>query len=59
VTWTSTVRNSGNVLPLKKNAKVYVAGRNADNIGNQAGGWTVQWQGVSGGYNKNKEKKLK
>jgi beta-glucosidase len=42
------LKNSGKVLPLKKNAKVYVAGRNADNIGNQAGGWTVQWQGVSG-----------
>jgi beta-glucosidase len=25
-----------------------VAGRNADDIGNQAGGWTVAWQGVSG-----------
>jgi beta-glucosidase len=25
----------------------YAAGRNADNIGNQAGGWTIQWQGVS------------
>jgi beta-glucosidase len=42
------LRNTGNVLPLRKNAKVYVAGRNADDIGNQAGGWTVQWQGVSG-----------
>jgi beta-glucosidase len=42
------LKNSGNVLPLKKNQKVYVAGRNADDIGNQAGGWTVQWQGVSG-----------
>jgi hypothetical protein len=42
------LKNSGNVLPLKKNAKVYVAGRNADDIGNQAGGWTVQWQGVAG-----------
>ncbi|HST67523.1 MAG TPA: glycoside hydrolase family 3 N-terminal domain-containing protein [Mycobacteriales bacterium] len=42
------LRNNGNVLPLKRNAKVYVAGRNAENIGNQAGGWTVAWQGVSG-----------
>ena len=24
---------------------VYVAGSNADNIGNQAGGWTLTWQG--------------
>jgi beta-glucosidase len=42
------LRNDGDVLPLKKNAKVYVAGRNADDIGNQAGGWTVAWQGISG-----------
>jgi beta-glucosidase len=42
------LKNSGNALPLKRDAKVYVAGRNADDIGNQAGGWTIQWQGVSG-----------
>jgi beta-glucosidase len=41
------LKNSSNLLPLRPNAKVYVAGRNADNIGNQAGGWTIQWQGVS------------
>jgi beta-glucosidase len=27
--------------------EVYVAGSNADNIGNQAGGWTLTWQGGS------------
>ncbi len=37
-----------NVLPLRPQGNIYVAGRNADNIGNQAGGWTIQWQGVSG-----------
>jgi beta-glucosidase len=42
------LKNQGNVLPLRRDAHVYVAGRNADNIGNQAGGWTLQWQGVSG-----------
>lgn len=42
------LKNTGHVLPLSPAAKVYVAGRNADDIGNQAGGWTVQWQGVSG-----------
>ena len=42
------LKNSGGVLPLRRDAHVYVAGRNADNIGNQAGGWTLQWQGVSG-----------
>ncbi len=42
------LKNSGSVLPLRPGAKVYVAGRNADDIGNQAGGWTVDWQGRSG-----------
>ena len=42
------LKNSGDVLPLGKDANIYVAGRNADNIGNQAGGWTIQWQGASG-----------
>ncbi len=39
------LKNSHDALPLKKNAKIYVAGRNADDIGNQAGGWTLTWQG--------------
>jgi beta-glucosidase len=42
------LKNSGGLLPLAPRGRVYVAGRNADNIGNQAGGWTIQWQGVSG-----------
>jgi len=35
------------VLPLPRHGDVYVAGSNADNIGNQAGGWTLTWQGGS------------
>ncbi|MEW1692262.1 glycoside hydrolase family 3 protein [Streptomyces sp. NPDC091265] len=42
------LKNDGGVLPLKPSQKVYVAGSNADDIGNQAGGWTVSWQGSSG-----------
>jgi beta-glucosidase len=42
------LKNSGNALPLSPSQKIYVAGVNADNIGNQAGGWTVTWQGASG-----------
>ncbi|MCW2889622.1 MAG: beta-glucosidase [Streptosporangiaceae bacterium] len=42
------LKNTGDALPLSPKAKIYVAGRNADNIGNQAGGWTMTWQGVSG-----------
>jgi beta-glucosidase len=42
------LKNANGVLPLKKNQKVYVAGSNADDLGNQTGGWTVTWQGSSG-----------
>lgn len=42
------LRNSDHTLPLAPRGNIYVAGRNADDIGNQAGGWTIQWQGVSG-----------
>ncbi|MFE9769086.1 glycoside hydrolase family 3 N-terminal domain-containing protein [Streptomyces sp. NPDC005808] len=42
------LKNAGSVLPLKKSQKVYVAGSNADDIGNQTGGWTITWQGSSG-----------
>jgi beta-glucosidase len=42
------LKNDG-VLPLSKtNNKIFVAGRNADDIGNQSGGWTLTWQGQSG-----------
>ncbi|MFJ5972179.1 glycoside hydrolase family 3 protein [Streptomyces sp. NPDC093060] len=42
------LKNSGGLLPLKKSEKVYVAGSDADDIGNQSGGWTLTWQGSSG-----------
>lgn len=42
------LKNADNALPLSTDANIYVAGRNADNIGNQAGGWTIAWQGISG-----------
>ncbi|WP_236010074.1 glycoside hydrolase family 3 protein [Actinomadura physcomitrii] len=42
------LKNSGHALPLKKSQHIYVAGVNADDIGNQAGGWTVTWQGAPG-----------
>ena len=42
------LKNTKNVLPLAKNAKLLVAGKNADDLGNQAGGWTISWQGASG-----------
>jgi beta-glucosidase len=42
------LKNSNNILPLAKNAKIFVAGKNANDIGNQSGGWTISWQGSSG-----------
>ncbi|EYU18174.1 hypothetical protein ABFS82_10G066500 [Erythranthe guttata] len=37
------------VLPLpKKASKILVVGSHANNIGNQCGGWTIQWQGQTG-----------
>ncbi len=41
------LRNDG-VLPLAKSGKYFVAGKSADNIGYQSGGWTISWQGGSG-----------
>ncbi len=43
------LKNKQDTLPLGSGKKqpVYVAGSNADNIGNQAGGWTLTWQGGS------------
>jgi beta-glucosidase len=41
------LKNTRSALPLSRKADVYIAGSNADNIGNQAGGWTLTWQGGS------------
>lgn len=41
------LKNDHLALPIRGNRPVYVAGSNADNIGNQAGGWTLTWQGGS------------
>jgi beta-glucosidase len=43
------LENDAGVLPLSKMARrIHVAGRNADDLGNQCGGWTITWQGSSG-----------
>lgn len=42
------LRNDKNLLPLKKTARIHVAGVSADDMGNQCGGWTIDWQGKSG-----------
>ena len=43
------LKNDHNILPLSKSAKsIHVAGKGADSIGMQCGGWTINWQGKSG-----------
>ena len=43
------LKNEHRALPLAKTARrIHVAGKNADDIGNQCGGWTITWQGGSG-----------
>jgi beta-glucosidase len=43
------LKNEKKILPVSKQiARIHVAGKSADNIGNQCGGWTIQWQGQSG-----------
>ncbi|MEE4451411.1 glycoside hydrolase family 3 protein [Novosphingobium resinovorum] len=39
------LKNEG-VLPLKPTANVLVAGAAADSISQQAGGWSITWQGI-------------
>jgi beta-glucosidase len=42
------LQNRDRALPLAGTERIYLAGSNADDLGNQAGGWTVSWQGASG-----------
>lgn len=40
------LKNDEEILPLDKNARILVTGKNAHNRGHQCGGFTVAWQGV-------------
>jgi beta-glucosidase len=43
------LKNDNKALPIsKKLTRIHVAGKSADDIGNQCGGWTIAWQGKSG-----------
>ena len=43
------LKNGNHILPLGKEIPhIHVAGRNADDLGHQCGGWTITWQGESG-----------
>lgn len=39
------LKNNNNILPLNKLNRLFVAGKNADNLGHQCGGFTIEWQG--------------
>ncbi len=40
------LKNNNASLPLKAGAKILVVGKNADSLGDQAGGWSISWQGT-------------
>jgi beta-glucosidase len=44
------LKNEGATLPLPKDAttRFSLGGKTGENVGNQCGGWTVSWQGMSG-----------
>ena len=43
------LKNENHLLPLSKGIRrIHVAGKNADDLGHQCGGWTITWQGGSG-----------
>ena len=46
------LKNERQVFPLAKSGRIHVAGKCADDIGNQCGGWTIFWQGKSGDITK-------
>jgi beta-glucosidase len=43
------LKNERDILPLRREGlKIVVAGKNADDVGHQCGGWTLTWEGGSG-----------
>src|ERR1700682_6062092 len=46
------LKNEKHLFPLAQDARLLVAGKSADDIGNQCGGWTITWQGRRGDGNK-------
>ena len=41
------LKNENGALPLNRDLRILVAGKNADNRGHQCGGFTLEWQGKS------------
>ncbi len=46
------LKNDGAALPLKHGKRILVVGKNAENMPNQTGGWSLTWQGTD---NKNSD----
>ena len=42
------LKNERDILPLRADQRLLVAGKNAHNLGHQCGGWTRSWQGETG-----------
>lgn len=40
------LKNNRDVLPLRRGIKLLVVGKSADSLSNQAGGWSLTWQGT-------------
>jgi beta-glucosidase len=40
------LKNENNILPIAKNADIFVAGSSANSLTRQCGGWTIMWQGM-------------
>ncbi|CAL4868816.1 Beta-hexosaminidase [Asticcacaulis sp. MM231] len=40
------IKNENHVLPIDPGARILVTGSGANDIGKQAGGWTITWQGT-------------
>lgn len=46
---TVLLKNDGGLLPLSEDtSQLLIAGKAADDIGIQSGGWTIEWQGKTG-----------
>jgi beta-glucosidase len=41
------LKNANSALPISKTATVALTGMTANHAGNQCGGWTINWQGVT------------
>jgi len=45
------LKDAQQILPISKETpRILVAGDSADNLGRQAGGWTIEWQGIDGNW---------